>query len=425
VTKPTWSSRARDHGPPEAEPEEETDVSERDLDATIRRMSQTRVNRRGFLAAAGLTGIGATLAACASGTPSASVAPSTAPSTAPSSAPSEAASASPAANIGTELFMYNWSNYISEANIEAFKAEFGITKFQYDTYANNEELIAKLQGGASGYDIAAPTAEYVPGMVEEGFLTKLDMSRIPNAAKINKTFKGLWWDPTDEYQVPKDYGTTGILYRSTLIPSVPTSWQEFYDLVKGAGSGKTVFVDSMGDVLVFPLKLKGYSLNTDVKAELDEARTILLDVAPHILALDSDTYGQKMATGEAALTLGWTGPLGQELADTPDKGYVVPSEGTLFWMDSWVMLADAPHPDAAYAWLDFIHRPAIQGEESNYNLYATPNDEALAFVKPELLADAAIFPPADVIAKLEGAQDTSGNTQRIDIWEEFKSKIGG
>ncbi len=362
-------------------------MSERDLETTLRRIAETKVNRRGFLAAAGLTTTSAFLAACSSGGASAapeSVAPTAAPTAAPSVAASAAASAEASAEasitayehtgVEPELFMYNWSAYISDANIEAFKAEYGLTKFQYDIYGNNEELIAKLQGGASGYDIAAPTAEYVPGMVEEGFLQKLDLSKIPNVANISATFKNLWWDPTNEYQVPKDYGTTGVLYRSTLIPSVPKSWKEFYDLVKGAASGKTVFVDSMGDVFVFPLKMLGFSLNSVEKTELDQARTILLDVAPHLLALDSDKYGQKMADGEAAMTLGWTGPLGQELKDTPDKGYVTPSEGTLFWLDTWVMMADAPHPNGSYAWLDFIHRPAVQGEESNYNFYATPDE---------------------------------------------------
>jgi spermidine/putrescine transport system substrate-binding protein len=403
-------------------------MAERDLDAMLRRMAQSKVNRRGFLAAAGLTGASAALAACS--TPSgATTAPSAAASAGASAGASAAASpAASAAAVESELFVYNWSDYISPANIEAFKAEFGVTNFVYDVFANNEELLAKLQGGASGYDLACPTAEYVPGMVEEGFLTKLDMSRIPNASHINATFKGLWWDPNDEYQVPKDYGTTGILWRKSLLSKTPTSWQEFYDQVKGEASGKTVMVDSMGDVFVFPLKLKGYSLNSVDQAELEEARQVLLDVAPHILALDSDTYGDKMATGEAALTLGWTGPLGQELADLVtegDAGYTVPSEGTLFWMDTWVMLADAPHPNAAYAWLDFIHRPEIQAEETNFNLYATPNDAAREFVDPEILADPAIFPPEDVIANLEGAEDTSGNNQRIEIWEEFKQAIGG
>ena len=403
-------------------------MAERDLDAMLRRMAQTKVNRRSFLAAAGLTGASAAIAACS--TPGgATTAPSAAASTGASAAPSAAASAAPsAAAVESELFVYNWSDYISPANVEAFKAEFGVNNFVYDIYANNEELIAKLQGGASGYDIAAPTAEYVPGMVEEGFLAKLDLSRIPNVKHINPTFKGLWWDPTDEYQVPKDYGTTGILWRKSLVSAVPTSWQEFLDLVKGEASGKTVFVDSMGDVFVFPLKLLGYSLNSVDQAELEEARQVLLDVAPHILALDSDTYGDKMANGEASLTLGWTGPLGQELADLVaegDAGYTVPSEGTLFWMDTWVMLADAPHPNAAYAWLDFIQRPEIQAEETNFNLYATCNDAAKEFVDPEILNNPAIFPPEDVVANLEGAEDTSGNNQRIDIWEEFKGAIGG
>ena len=331
-------------------------------------------------------------------------------------------------DVEKEFFLYNWSDYLSPANQTAFTERYDLDLFQYDIYADNDVLIATLQGGAGGYDVAAPTAEYLPGMVEEGFVQKLDTSRIPNSQYINPTFKKLWWDPTDEYQVPKDYGTTGILYRKSMLSAVPQSWREFYEAIKGEASGKTIFVTSQGDIFTFPLKMLGYSLNSVDQAELEEARGILMELAPHILALDSDTYGDKMANGEAALTLGWTGPLGQELADLVaegDAGYVVPSEGTLFWMDAWVILADAPHPNAAYAFLDFIHEPEIQAEETNFNLYATPNDAAIEFIDPAILANAAIFPPQDVIASLEGAQDTSGNQQRSDIMEEFKQAIGG
>jgi spermidine/putrescine-binding protein len=169
----------------------------------------------------------------------------------------------------------------------------------------------------------------------------------------------------------------------------------------------------------------GFSANSTVKEELDQARTILLDIAPHLLALDSNKYGEKMANGEAAMSLGWTGVLTQDMADTPDKGYVVPSEGSIFWLDTWVLLADAPHPNAAYAFLDFIHDPAIQAEETNYNNYGTPNAAAKPLVDPAVLADPAVFPPDDVFKLLEGSEDTSGNTQRTDIWEEFKQKLGG
>ena len=407
-------------------------MTERDLQEMLTRST---VSRRGFLAAAGLTGVSAALAACSSGgspataAASATSAPSAAPpaSAAPSAAASAAASAAvePSYAVEDELIMYNWSEYVSPDNMDKFKAEYGIKKFQYDIFDNNDVLMAKLQGGATGYDIAAPTMNYLPAMIESGFLQKLDMSRIPNIELINPTFRKQWWDPTEEYAVPKDYGTTGILYRSTLIPSVPTSWKDFYDLIVGPSSGKVIFVDSRDDVFIFPLKMLGYSLNSVDPAELEEARKILLEVAPHLYALDSNLYGKTMADGTAAMTLGWTGPLGQELKKTKDKGYVVPSEGTAFWLDTWVMLADAPHPEASYAWLNFIQRPEIQGEETNYNLYATPNDAAKEYVKPEILSDPAIFPPDEAVAKLEGQQDTSSSTQRNDIWEEFKSKVGG
>jgi spermidine/putrescine transport system substrate-binding protein len=206
-----------------------------------------------------------------------------------------------------------------------------------------------------------------------------------------------------------------------------TSWREFYDLATGKYSQRVVMVDSIGDVLVMPLKMLGYSLNETDPAKLDEARALLMDLAPHILALDSDTYQDKLATEEAVLCLGWTGPLLELRAnpETEDTKYVVPSEGTLFWLDTWVMLADAPHPNASYAWLDFIHRPDIQALETEYNGYATPNVEAKLLVSQELLDDPAIFPPDDVMSNLEGADYlVTDDEGRLDLWADFKSAIG-
>jgi hypothetical protein len=191
---------------------------------------------------------------------------------------------------------------------------------------------------------------------------------------------GLAWDPNNEYQLPKDFGTTGVLYRSKVVKEPVTSWQEFYDLSKGKYSGKVVLVDSMGDVMTMPLKMIGKSLNSVEKEDLDQVRTLLLDLAPHILALDSDTYQDKLASEEAVLCLGWTGPSVELRAnpETADIAYTVPSDGTLFWLDTGVLIADAPNPNAAYAFLNFIHEPEIQAEETNFNGYGTPNDEARA-----------------------------------------------
>ena len=152
------------------------------------------MSRRGFLAAAGLGGAAAALAACTSNNGAASVAPSVAASSAPSAggasvAPSAAATPVPSYTIENALYMYNWAQYISPKNIAAFKAKFGVTKFQYDVYDNNDALLAKLQAGATGYDICSPTAEFVPGMVQQGFVQKLDKSRIPNLANIDPVFQ--------------------------------------------------------------------------------------------------------------------------------------------------------------------------------------------------------------------------------------------
>lgn len=387
------------------------------LDQMMARMAQNRVPRRSFLAAAGLIGGSAALAACSPGGTA-------------SSAPSGGAAASfPAAGpIEDELFMYNWSDYVAPANMEAFKAEFGVKNFVYDTFADNDELLAKLAAGASGYDFACPTAEFMPQMAEEGYIQKLDFSRIPNSKYIDPAVMSQTWDPNNEYHVPKDFGTTGILYRSKIVTEPLTSWREFYDLAVGKYSGKVVLVHSAGDVLVMPLKMLGYSLNSTDPKELEEAGKLLQDLAPHVLALDSDTYQDKLASEEAVLCLGWTGPLVELQAnpETADTKYVVPSEGTLFWMDVWVMMADAPHPNASYAWFDFIQRPAEQALETTTNGYGTPNLEAKKLLPQEMLDDPSIFPPEEAMKNLEGADPSStDNADRLAIWTEFKSSIGG
>ncbi|HVL53303.1 MAG TPA: spermidine/putrescine ABC transporter substrate-binding protein, partial [Vitreimonas sp.] len=318
------------------------------------------------------------------------------------------------------------SDYIAPENIKAFEAMHNTT-ITYDTFANNEELLAKLQAGGGGYDIACPTAEFLPQMVEGGFIDKLDMSRIPNMQHMDPALMSQDWDPNNEYHVPKDFGTTGILVRKKVVTEEVTSWQDFFDLATGKYSGRVVLVDSLGDVLIMPLKMLGYSLNETDPARLAEAREILMQLAPHVLALDSDTYQDKLATEEAVLCLGWTGPLLElrENEETADTEYVVPSEGTLFWLDVWVKLAEAPHPNAAYEWLNWIHEPEVQAAETEYNGYATPNLPAKELVSQDLLDDPAIFPPEDVMSQLEGADpEVTDDAGRIDLWAEFKSAIG-
>jgi spermidine/putrescine transport system substrate-binding protein len=404
-------------------------VKDQEIERIVQQMARTPLSRRGFMWASTMSASAAFLAACSGGGGQSAAPASTAPSAAPAStAPSAAAEASYAvpANIEKELFMYNWGDYVDPNNMKLFQQEFGVEKFTYDTFANNDEMMAKFQGGATGqWDICCPTMNYVPAMRDQGFIQKVDAAQIPNLKYINKAFKGQWWDPTDEWSVPKDWGTTGISIRTKDVKEEVKTWRQFLDLIPQY-SGKVVFVDSADDVFIAPLKANGYSLNSDVKEELDKAREELLKVAPHILALDSDQYNAKIETEEAVLGLTWTGGI-LELRDKPataDTVYNIPEDGTVFWLDTWVVLAEAPHPVAAHAWINFVHEPQIQAIETETNQYATPNDAAKEFIDPKMLADPAIFVSDEVLAKLEPQKDNSGIKQRSDIWEEFKSKIG-
>jgi spermidine/putrescine-binding protein len=412
-------------------------MADRDLDALFERMARTRVNRRGFLAGTGIAGLSAFIAACTPGAtagPSASSTPSSAPASAGDS-PSPVASVAPSAVAVTEtegtLLMYNWADYVDPTNIEKFKKDFKVDTFTYDVYDSNEELLTKLQGGAAGqWDIGAPTAEFVAAMVDGGFIEQIDWSKLPNAALIDPQFQNFYKGDKAElnnYHLPKDWGTTGIAIRAKDVKEDVKTWKDFFDLAPKY-SGKIVVVNSPGDVFVAPLKALGFSLNTVDPGELGQARELLRGLAPHVLALDSNTYDAKLATEEAVMGLVWTGGIDdlKEKPETADTKYIIPEDGTLFWMDTWVIFKNPPHPNSAYAFLNFIQDPAIQAKETETNRYATANLEAMKLVPQALLDNPTVFVPADVLAsgKLEGAEDVSTDPLRQEIWEEFSSSIG-
>lgn len=414
-------------------------MSDQELNRILRRVPARPVRRRGamtrrnFLRASGFASLSAYLAACTGGGTSPSGSSSQPPSTATAGA-SATAGTSAAPSYATEgaLYMYNWSDYVAEENIAAFQERYGITDWSYDTFESNEELMTRLQGGATGlYDVGAPTAEFVKAMADGDFIEELDFSRIPNASLINPQFQN-FFDPSgpdaryNNFHLPKDWGTTGIGVRTKVVTEEVNTWKQFFE-VAPKYTGRIVLVDSPGDVFTAPLKALGYSLNTTDPDELNEARELLRGLAPHVLTLDSDTYADRLASEEAVLGLVWTGNV-VDLRDEPetaDTVYIVPEDGTLYWLDTWVIFKDPPHPEAAYAFLNFIHEPDIQAVETEWNRYATPNDAAKELVDEEILNDPTVFVPEASFSKLEGAQDVSTDPLRVEIWEEFSSSIGG
>jgi len=406
------------------------------VDEALRQYQQdllkAQISRRRFMAGAAMASVAAFLAACAPNT-GASVAPSepsptgsTGGGPSASEAPSASAAPTPVPSYQLEsgMLLYNWSDYFSPDNLTAFQKDFGIPITQ-TTFASNEEMLAKLQAGGKGqYDIAVPTAEFSATLAKGGFLQKLDKSRLPNLQQVDKRFLTLPFDPNDDYIVPKDWGTTGIIYRGNKVTEPVTSWKDFFDLAKGKHSGKVFVVDSPGDVFVAPLRLHGFDGNTTDHNELETARQELMALRPHLQSIDSDNYPTTLQKEQAVLGLAWNGTAYVLQTDPSgkykDTGWTVPSDGTIYWTDTWVLLADAPNPDAAYAFLNWIQDPKQQVVESLYAGYASCNDAAKGQLPTAFVNNPAVYVPDADLSLLQVATDQSGNQQRADIWAEFK-----
>jgi spermidine/putrescine-binding protein len=374
--------------------------ADRQLDAILRKP----LTRRTALQSAAVASAAAALAAC-----SKDVAPGGGASIAPSS------SGSP--QLEDELNVYNWSAYFSPDNKKAFEQEYGVTITE-DNYASNEELIAKLQGGAKGYDIVAPTGYAVETLIAGNLLMPLDLSRIPNLTNADPQFLDAGFDPGNAHSVPKDWGTTGVGYLTDFVNEDITSWQQFYDLASQY-SGRYTVLDSSPEVIGSALKLLGFSYNTLDQGEIDQATDKLIAIKPYIYDVTSSKYRQEMSREDTYVALGWNGDF---FYVKPPHKYVIPSEGSEFWLDNWSIPATAAHPNLAHEFLNWILDPQRQATESSYTYYASCVPAAKDLIDPVVAKDPAIYPSQATIAKLETAiADPQFLSTRNDAWTKFQS----
>jgi spermidine/putrescine transport system substrate-binding protein len=325
--------------------------------------------------------------------------------------------------IEDEFFYYNWADYVNPETYKKFQSEFD-AKVKKDFYASNEDLLAKMQGGARGYDLVVPTGYMVQIMAEEGLLTELDWSQLPNVEKnVDSKFLGLPFDTEDKWSVPKDWGTTGFTYRSDLVKEKPTTWREFFDLAKGPYSGKVTLLDGIPECTGSTAVMLGYSFNTDDESELEQVKQELLELKPHILAITSTEVRQMLISGRAVMGMTWNGDGGLVAAKRPAE-YVVADEGGEFWVDSYSIPVGNEHPVAAHAWINFCYQPDINALETEYTYYGSPlKRELLEGVLDEaILTNDDVFPAPETLEKLEAnAVSAEGVELRDRIWTEFKA----
>jgi spermidine/putrescine transport system substrate-binding protein len=374
---------------------------------------ERKYDRKGFVAVAAST---AFLAACGG-----SATQEEAPEETTTGGDTGAAAARPQAS-GT-LFYYNWADYVNPQTYKRFTSEIGVN-VKKDFYVSNEDLLAKLQGGARGYDLIVPTGYMVQILADEGLLEEIDHSKLPLVAEnLDDKFQGLPYDPDDRYSVPKDWGTTGFTYRTDLVPEKPTSWRDFFDLAKTKYSGKVTLLDGIPEVTGSTAVMLGYSYNTDDEGELEEVRKELLELKPHILSITSTEVRQLLTSGRAVMGMTWNGD-GAIVAGKKPAEYVVAEEGGEFWVDAYSIPVGAKNPDAAHAWVDFCYEPEINALETSYTYYGSPLKRELleGVLDPEIVKDPDVFPPQEVVEKLEANNvSPDGVKMRDRIWTEFKA----
>ena len=387
------------------------DMSQRNPDVRflVPRAAASRLSRRALLAGFGVVGLGA-LSACSKNT-------------------SMAASAATDGKIESKLNLYSWGDYDNPDLIESFKEKFDVL-VQVDAFGSNEELVAKLSTsrGTSGYDVVVPTGANIPQMLEHDLLQELNLDLIPNFEHMDPNFIHQYYDPDNKYSICKAWGTTGYMYDTTVISRKMETWQDFIDVAQDEAAGTTALLEDPWEVSAIALSSLGYSLNTQDEGELDEARTIVLEQ----LAPNTKAYIGNVATGmiQGSFTLlqAFNGDARQGLAEVSnpeDWKFVFAKPSANLWMDCWALATGAQHPDAAHAFINHMLAPENAIEQIDYIGYPIGlKGTAEKAAEADLDEQGLIFPPQEVLDRLEPSKQTPADQIRTAIYTDAQARSG-
>jgi spermidine/putrescine transport system substrate-binding protein len=381
--------------------------------------------RSSFLAVT-LLALGAATA-CTKNKPESSSVPAEAPKAAdavvakPEAAPATVAAAA-AATTPTQgervVHLYIWANYTSPEILSEFTAKTGI-KVVESNYASNEELLAKLQAGATGYDIAVPSDYMVSVMGKLGLLETLDKGKVPNLENLDPAFTGKAYDPGNTISLPYAWTTTGIAVNKAAYSDPVTSWADLLDNPKAAG--RISMLDDVREAMAAALKLSGASLNATKPEELQRAKETLLAAKKNVKTFNSSPI-DAIVSGEVALAHMYGQEAMQASRETGGKvQFVIPKEGGTLAIDNLVLLKSAPHKEEAYQLMNFLLEVKNNVDFVKRVSGGPVLKDTRGLLPVELQSHPGLFPPADVLSKCEMMQDLGDVTAQYDrIWSEIK-----
>jgi len=325
--------------------------------------------------------------------------------------------------VNGQVIVYNWGEYIDPETIRMFEEESGI-KVIYDEFETNESMYPKVESGAVAYDIACPSDYMISRMIQNGMLSEIDYDKIPNAKKnIGAQYyeQSRGFDPENKYAVPYCWGTVGILYNKTMVEEPITRWAQLWD---EKYADNILMQDSVRDAFMVAEKRNGYSMNTLDAEELEASKNLLISQKPLVQAYVVDQVRDKMIGGEAAIGVIYSGEAIYTQKENPDLVYVIPEEGTNVWIDSWVILKNAPNKENAEKFIDFMCREDIALMNFEYITYSTPNVAARELIEEEDIKNSEIaFPDLSQYDNLETYVylGEDGDYLYNELWKEVKA----
>jgi spermidine/putrescine transport system substrate-binding protein len=321
------------------------------------------------------------------------------------------------------LSVFNWSTYIAEDTIPNFEAACGVTVL-YDVYESNEAMLAIIRAGNPGYDIVVPTGNTAGIMVEEGLLIPLDYDLIPNAVNLSEALQDPVYDPGNVYTLPYLWGTTGLGVNVTNAPDIRT-WDDVW-----AYDGNVAWLEDPRIMLGVGLMKLGYDPNSENPDEIAEARDYLVANGENVVAIAADDGQVLLERGDVDITVEYVGDILQVIAECEcdDYAYIVPEDGGNIFTDNLAIPVEAPNPELAMVFMDYLYDPQVAASIANFTAYATPNQVALdeALIDEASLANPAIYPDSAIMTRLWPALTVVPDAEQAynDAWDEIKVLLG-
>ncbi len=315
----------------------------------------------------------------------------------------------PGASAEEVVNVYNWYDYMDERVFDLFYEETGI-KVNPMYFTTNEDMMVQVRLSPGAYDLVFPSDYCVERMISEGLLAEINFDNVPNLKNIDENLLNPDYDPENKYSVPFMWGTVGILYNKTMVDDPVDSW----GILWNEKYAKNIFMlASIRDTMGLTLKYLGYSMNTRDPQELKEATDKLIEQKPLVKAYQVDETKEKMAIGEAAMGVVWSGDALYAMELNEDLDYAVPKEGSNVWIDPMVIPATAKNKENAEKLIDFLCRPDIAKMNCEYIWYSSPNTAAIELMGEDYTNNPTINPPQDVIDRCEFFHDIPESFMKV------------